>query len=193
MVNALTRDGLRLDLWFHTGDSMTLDPTKVQVVFDRGDSLHFRPESASTDPLAAAQRLARQTQEFWRCMALLPAVVGRQELLTAFVGLSVEMNLVTDLLLTGYGIARERGVKTLNQFLPPELRQALEAALSLHGLSPVSLTKAHLALARIVQEQGRLIAAKHQYAYPEELEEVVLSYVSQELALLELNEEGEGN
>lgn len=191
MVNALTRDGLRLDLWFPAGDSMTLDPTKVQVVFNRGDSLHFRPEPAATDPVAVAQRLERQTQEFWQCMALLPAVVGRQELLTAFAGLSVELNLVTELLLTGYGIARDRGVKTLNQFLPPALRQALEAALSLHGLSPASLTKAHLALARIVQQQGRLIAAKHQYAYPEELEEVVLYYVSKELALLGLNENEE--
>lgn len=190
MVNALTRDGLRLDLWFHAGDSMMLDPTKVQVVFTRGDSLHFCQEPAST-PLAVAQRLERQTQEFWRCIALLPSVVGRQEFITAFVGLSVETNLVTDLLLTGYGITRDRGVKTLNQFLPPELRQALEAALSLHGLSVASLTKAHFALARIVQQQGRLIAAKHQYAYPAELEEVVLYYISKELALLGLNEDGE--
>ena len=111
-----------------------------------------------------AQRLERQTQEFWRCIALLPSVVGRQELLTAFLGLSVETNLVTDMILTGYGIARDHGVKNLNQFLPPELRQALEAALSVHGLSATSLTKAHLALARIVQQQGRLIAAEHQYA-----------------------------
>lgn len=188
MVNALTRDGLRIDLWFHTGDSATIDPAKAQVVFNRGDYIHFRQEPASTDPLAVAQRLERQTQEFWRCIALLPSVVGRQELLTAFLGLSVETNLVTDMILTGYGIARDRGVKNLNQFLPPELRQAIEAALSLHGLSATSLTKAHLALARIVQQQGHLIAAKHQYAYPAGLEEAVLTYVSKELALLGLND-----
>jgi hypothetical protein len=187
MVNALTRDGLRLDLWFHTGDSATIDPAKAQVVFNRGDYIHFRQEPASTDLLAVAQRLERQTQEFWRCIALLPSVVGRQELITAFLGLSVETNLVTDLLLTGYGIARDRGVKNLNQFLPPEQRQAIEVALSLHGLSPASLTKAHLALARIVQQQGRLIAAKHRYTYPDRLEEAVLNYVSKELALLGLN------
>src|SRR2546428_8944411 len=77
MINALTRDGLRLDLWFHTGDSATIDPTKAQVVFTRGDSLQFRSEPTSTDPVAVAQRLERQTQEFWRCIALLPAVIGR--------------------------------------------------------------------------------------------------------------------
>jgi hypothetical protein len=74
MINALTRDGLRLDLWFHTGDRATLDPAKAQVVFARGDCLHFHPESTATAPAAVAQRLERQTQEFWRCIALLPSV-----------------------------------------------------------------------------------------------------------------------
>ncbi len=96
--------------------------------------------------------------------------------------------IVTDLILTGYGIARDRSVKNLNQFLPPDLRQAIEAALSLHGLSPTSLTKAHLGLARIVQQQGRIIADKHEYAYPDRLEEAVLNCVSNELALRGLNE-----
>ncbi len=189
MVNALTHDGLRIDIWFHTEDIVTIDSSKAQVVFNRGDYIRFRQGTARIDPLAVAQRLERQTKEFWRCIALLPSVVGRNELITAFLGLTVETNLVTDLILTGYGIARDRGVKNLNQFLPPDMRQAIEAALARHGLSPTSLTKAHLGLARIVQQQGRLIADKHQYAYPNRLEEAVLNYVSSELALLGLNED----
>lgn len=189
MVNALTHDGLRIDLWFHTEDSVTIDPSKAQVVFNRGASIHFTQGTARADPFAVAQRLEQQTKEFWRCIALLPSVVGRNELITAFLGLTIETNVLTDLILTGYGIARDQGVKNLNQFLPPDLRQAIEAALSLHGLSPASLTKAHLGLARIVQEQGRIIADKHQYTYPDRLEAAVLHYVSKELALLELKED----
>ena len=189
MINALTHDGLRIDIWFHTEDHVTIDPSKARVVFNHGDYIRFAQGTARADPFAVAQRLEQQTKEFWRCIALLPSVVGRNELITAFLGLTIETNVLTDLILTGYGIARDRGVKNLNQFLPPDLRQAIEAALSLHGLSPASLTKAHLALARIVQEQGRIIADKHQYTYPDRLEEAVLNYVSKELALLGLNED----
>lgn len=189
MINTLTHDGLRIDLWLHTEDRVTLDPSKARVIFNRGASIHFAPETARADPFAVAQRLERQTKEFWRCIALLPSVIGRNELITAFLGLTIETDIVTDILLTGYGIARNRGVKNLNQFLPPDLRQAIEAALSLHGLLPASLTKAHLGLARIVQEQGRIIADKHQYTYPDRLEEAVLNYVSKELALLGLKED----
>lgn len=188
MVNALTQDGLRIDLWLRTEDLVTLDPAKARVVFKRGNYIQFRQGTGAPDPLALAQRLERQTKEFWRCMALLPSVIGRHELITAFLGLSVETNLVTDILLTGYGIARDHGVKNLNQFLPQDLRQAIEAVLSLHGLSPTSLTRAHFGLARIVQQQGRLIADKHHYEYPERLEAAVLAYVSKELALLGLHE-----
>lgn len=189
MVNALTHDGLRIDLWFHTEDMVPLDPAKVQVVFNRGNYLQFCQEAALPDRGAIARRLEQQTKEFWRCMALLPSVIGRNELITAFLGLTIETNLITDIILTGYGIARDCGVKNLNQFLPPELRQAIEAALSLQGLPPTSLTKAHLGLARIVQQQGHILAAKHQYAYPDGLEAAVLTYVSQELALLGLNDD----
>src|SRR5262249_32520714 len=110
MVNALTHDGLRIDIWFHTEDSVKIDPSTARVVFNRGDYLQFRQEAALPDSGAIARRLEQQTKEFWRCIALLPSVIGCNELITAFMGLTVETNVVTDLILTGYGIARDHGV-----------------------------------------------------------------------------------
>src|SRR5262245_27965109 len=60
MVNALTQDGLRIDLWLRTGDLITLDPTKARVVFNRGNYMQFQRGTAATDPLVIARRLEQQ-------------------------------------------------------------------------------------------------------------------------------------
>jgi hypothetical protein len=95
--------------------------------------------------------------------------------------------ILTDVLITGYGIARESGVKRLNEFLPADIQPAIEDALSMHGLSQQSLVEAHIKLARIMKQYGRIIAAQHDYTYPAELEAAVLDYVHKELVLLGLH------
>jgi len=189
MVNALTQDGLRLDMWLHSGETMAVDPAKVLVLQATPSSLTFDKAVPPQDPIAIARGLERVTKEFWRCISLTPAVTGRAELIIGFIGLSVEINLLTELLLTGHGIVRDTGVKNLNHFLPADTRQAIEAALTLDGLSQASLVQAHLSLARIVQTEGRTIAEKHQFAYPDALEAAVLRYVGQELAQLGLGDQ----
>jgi hypothetical protein len=99
----------------------------------------------------------------------------------AFGGLNVELNLVVELLLTGYGQRRERGAKVLNPYLGDERRGELEAALQLQGLHSQSLVLAHLALADVVRRHGRQLAERHGFAYPTPLEEAVLRYVASEL------------
>lgn len=187
MINALTRDGLRLDLWLHAGDIATLDEHKARVLAADEHGVRFEDAVPANDPAATAQALQRAIGEFWRCVALLPVGVGRNELITCFMGLTVQTNLLADMLLNGYGIARDRGVKNLNQFLPAEARQAIEDALSLNGLSTTSLARAHLALARVMQQHGPVVAARHSIAYPADLEAAVLRYVQEELALLGLD------
>jgi hypothetical protein len=86
--------------------------------------------------------------------------------------------------MSGYGIPRDRGVKNLNGFLPLDTRKEIEQALSLQGLTPQSCVRANLALARIMQTHGRVIADRHQFEYPAELERAVLDYVNRELEIL---------
>lgn len=187
MINALTEDGLRLDIWLHAGSSIALDRAKAQVLFQTDDAIRFEAATDGRDPPAVAQALLGQTQEFWRCISLLPSVIGRNELIIGLVGLTVEVNLLTEVLINGYEIARDSGVKRLNPFLPLDVQQAIESAVSTPGLSQASLAQAHLGLATIMREHGRIIASKHGYAYPQELEAAVIRYVQQELDLLSLD------
>ena len=75
-------------------------------------------------------------------------------------------------------------MKRLNPFLPDALRVEIEQAVSIQGLTVASLTQATLALARIMQREGRLLAARHSFEYPEELETAALAYTKGELAAL---------
>jgi hypothetical protein len=181
MANCLTTDGLRLDLWLHSDDAPLLDESRVQVLLDRENALQFGAPAPVPDDAAFKKRLAQQIREFWRCIALTPAVIGRDERIVSLVGLTVEVNILTDVLISGYGIPRDSGVKRLNPFLPEGLRAEIEQALAFDGLSTSNLVQAHLALARIMQAQGRQLADCHGFEYPAELESAALGYVMREL------------
>ena len=183
MINALTVDGLRIDIWLHPVETITVDPARSQVLYDPDERIRFEHKDQAVDTGSLLPRI----REFWRCISLTPAVAGRQELIVGMWGLTFETTLLADILMSGYGIARERGVKNLNEFLPPDIRLEIEQAISIQGLSMQSLVHAHLALASIAQTHGRTIADRHHFEYPAKLERTVLEYVHKELALLGLD------
>lgn len=181
MINALTDAGLRIDIWLHATPP-TLDPAKVKVLLDRDAALRLETLPATApDSTHVAATLLAQIEEFWRCIALLPTVIGRRELLVSFTGLNVELALVADILMLGYGRPRDRGVKVLNVFLGDDRRSELEAALDLQGLNSESLVLAHTALVGVIRNHAPLLAARHGFTYPQALEDAVTRYVEQEL------------
>jgi predicted nucleotidyltransferase len=189
MANSLTVDGLRIDLWLHTHSAPMLDESRVQILLDRDDALQFGTIPMPVDATALKNRLIQQIREFWRCISLLPAVIGRDERIVTLVGLTVEVNILTDVLISGYGIAHDSGVKRLNPFLPEEARLEIENALAFsslnnEGLTNKGLADAHLALAQIMQEQGRQLATRHGFEYPTAVEDAVLQYTLNELTSL---------
>ena len=181
MVNALTADGVRIDLWPHTEERISLQPGKGRVLHDPAGLIHFDLAPVAPDERAIAAGLEAQIKEFWRCIALTPVVLGRDEKIVAVQGLSVEVGLLTNILIAGGRIERDAGVKKLNRFLPEQARVAIEQALTLDGLTIASLARAHLALAQIVAEHGPAIAASHGFAYPSALEAAVLRFVHAEI------------
>lgn len=186
MVNALTADGVRLDVWMYD-QAPGIDRAQTRLLFDRRGQVQNQPApaaKAAADDAATAAALRGQIEEFWRCIALTPTVIGRGERLVSWRGLAVEFDLVLDILLRGHAIVRDVGPKRLNGLLPPALREELEAAFSLQGLSPASLAGAHLALAGIVHRHGPQLAARRQFDYPAPLETAVMRYVLEELRLL---------
>jgi hypothetical protein len=184
MANALTSDGLRLDLWLHTDAAPTLDQSRVQVLLDRENALQFGTTTTAPDADALKNRLLDQIREFWRCIALSPSVLGRDERIVSLIGLSITVNILTDIIIVGYGIPRDSGMKRLNPFLPAELRQEIEEALAFDGLTNSALAQATLTIARIMQEEGRQIAKQRGFEYPVEIETAALEYTMSELAML---------
>ncbi len=187
MINAMTVEGLRLDLWAHSGEHFEVDLQTVQVLFEQLGALQAKAAVSTADREAAGQRLLSLIREFWRCITLLPAVLGRQERLVALQGLAVELGLVTEILVLASGAIRDRGVKNLNLFLPDHLRSELETLILPTSLTEQALADAHLRLAQLVCREGRETASAFGFEYPEVLERTALTYAHSELKGLQLS------
>lgn len=180
MVNALTVDGLRLDLWMHAGASADVSHRTTRVLWQQEDVLRWVP---APSPQLTRDEVVRQLEwlipEFWRCIAMVPVVWGRQERIVGVTGAMVEIQVLTDVFIAGSGMRNDRGAKARNDFLPPELRQAVESALYLPELSDDSLVQLHLRLAKLMQEHGPVLCARWQIPYPQGIEDAALNYVRQ--------------
>lgn len=182
MVNALTVDGLRLDLWMHGDASVDVPQGATQVLWQQEDVLRWGP---APSPQLTKDEVARQLgwliPEFWRCIAMLPVGIGRQERIVCITGAMVEIQVLTDAFIAGAGVRNDRGAKARNDFLPTELRAAVEAAISLPDLSDAALIQLHLRLARLMQQHGPILCARWQIPYPQEIEDAALRYVASEI------------
>ena len=187
MVNAMTDEAMRLDVWLHDEERADVTLGESRVLYEREGTLAWQPSPGDAlTPAAAAELLIRAVPEFWRCVAMLPVVVGRDEKLVAAAGNSIILLLLTDVLCAASGRRRDRGVKALNEFLLPDHRQRVEEAASLTNLPLEEAARFPLRLARIMRECGPAICEQWQVAYPRAMEEAVLRYVTQELRSLGL-------
>lgn len=187
MINAMTDEGLRLDVWLHSGESVEVTEGQVRQLYAPEGTLDWQPQPDSqlSQPDAAAE-LQRAIPEFWRCIAMLPVAVGRDEKLICAAGNFLIVLLLTDVLSLASGIRKDRGVKALNDFLPAEYRRLVEDATVLPALTREELARFQLRLARIMQEHGPALCEQWRTAYPQALEDAALGYVAQELRSLDL-------
>lgn len=189
MINAMTVDALRLDVWIHKEERMALGGKPVRVLFDKEARLDLQtPDSESPSPEQRRAQLAGHVAEFWRMLSLTPTVMGRGERIVGFQGAGFELIPLTEVLLAQAGRGRETGIKQLNEYILPESRRELEAALNLDGLSLEALVGMHLRLARLMQRVGPQVAESVGFDYPHALEQTVLAYVQHELERLGLGE-----
>jgi len=182
MVNAMTNEGMRLDVWLHDGASAEVVDGQTQVLSAEEGSLIRKPHPGTELSQAeAAAALERAIPEFWRCVAMLPVPLGRDEKLIGAAGNFLILLLLTDVLSVQSGIRKDRGVKAINGFLPPNLRRLAEDATSLPALTHEELARFQLRLAQILQEHGPAICAQWGVDYPQALENAALGYVGREL------------
>ena len=187
MVNAITDEAMRLDVWLHGGDRVEVTEGETRVLYAEEGTLAWQPpQSDALAPAAAAAELNRTIPEFWRCVSILPAIPGRNEKLVGAAGNFLILMLLTDVLSVANGRRRDRGVKALNGFLGPDFRQLAEDATYLKALTLDELARFQLRLIRIMREHGPAICEQWNAAYPLALEEAVLRYLTQELRSLGL-------
>ena len=185
MVNAMTDEAMRLDVWLHAEGPAEVAEGETRVLYAQEGALVWQLSAGEElTPEAAAAELNRAVPEFWRCVSMLPVPLGRDEKLVCAAGNFLILMLLTDVLSVAGGRRRDRGVKALNEFLPTRFRRLVENAARLNELSLEELARFQLRLARIMQKHGPAICAQWDVEYPHAMEEAVLRYVRQELRYL---------
>ena len=188
MVTCITTAGLRLDVWVHSGNTISLERTKVRVLSAVEGCIQFKEACRDQESKDISSVLKQHFNEFWRVLAILPTVLGREERIAGFMGTTFAVMSLTEVLIIGSGNQRDRGIKNINAFLPQVLREEIEAALTLPSLNREGIAKAPLRLAAIMRRYGPDIAKQHEVIYPFALEKAVLNYVSRELQILGLSD-----
>ncbi len=187
MINAMTDEAMRLDVWLHDGATANVAEGETRVLYAEEGALAWQPQTdEELTPDAAADELRRAIPEFWRCVSILPVITGRDEKLVGAGGNFLILMLLADVLGVGSGRRRDRGVKALNGFLLPHFRQLAEEATYLNELNLEELARFQLRLVRIMREHGPAICEQWNVAYPRAMEETVLQYIVQELRSLGL-------
>lgn len=183
LVYSLLESGVRVDIVLHSELPEMISTRSCRVLVDpTGRVKEILREIPSASP--SRDELRGRLCEFWRCIAMLPVVLGRREHIVAVQGLVMEVTAAAELLALGHGGARVAGIKRLNSSLPPGAQEQLEKALRLPDLSTQTLANAHLYVAALISSEGRRLAEKFEFEYPAEIEKVALSYVHEELTLL---------
>ncbi len=188
MMTCITTAGLRVDVWLHTGDTITLERPNVHLLSAVEGCIQFKEAGRDRESKDVSSVLKQHFDEFWRVLAILPTVLGREERIAGFMGTTFVVIPLTEVLIIGSGNQKDRGAKNINAFLPQVLREEIEEALTLQSIDRESIAKAHLRLTAIMQRYGPDIAKQHGVVYPLALEQAVLNYISRELQILELSD-----
>lgn len=188
MITCITTIGLRLDVWIHVGNTISLERNSVRVLSAVEGCIQFKAACRNDEPHNLARALKQHFNEFWRVLAILPTVLGREEHIAGFMGTTFVVMSLTEVLIIGSGKQRDRGVKNINPFLPQALTEEIEEVLTMLGIDKESIAKAHLRLTAIMQRCGPDIAEQHGVSYPLALEKAVVGYLSRELQILGLSD-----
>ena len=188
MMTCITTTGLRVDVWLHTGDTISLERPKVRVLSATKGCIQFKKACRGKESKDVSSVLKQHFNEFWRVLAILPTVLGREERIAGFMGTTFAVMSLTEVLIIGSGKQRDRGVKNINAFVSQVLREEVEEALTMQSIDRAGIAKAHLRLTAIMQQYGPNIAKQHGVVYPSALEKAVLNYISRELQILGLSD-----
>ncbi len=155
--------------------------TARAIVFDR-DDLDAQVPLPGPAPGPDRARLETAIEEPFRYLALLPAVLGRGELLLAQEGYGHFRRRIAELFLEANAPLPTTGVKHFRDKLRPDQYAVLES-LPWPAATRETLIAAHLEAARALIAHGRPIASKLGLAWPESLEGAVREHLLRQLGV----------
>ena len=178
---SLTPTCERLDLVLERVSAVRSSRYARAVVFDRDGLDAERPLAAPPAPPDRA-KVETAIEEPLRYLALLPAVLGRGELLLAQEGYGHMRRRISELFLEENAPLPTTGVKHWRDKLRPEQYAVLES-LPWPAANRDALIAANLEVGRALLRHGRAVAAKLGVAWPVELERAVRAHLVRELGV----------
>lgn len=182
LVNAITEDWLRIDLFLVPPDALgRRAQDMVRPLIDRTglyDSLPATLPRAEPDPA----RLKRTITEFIRVVGLLPVGYGRQEWLVLMKGIGLLRDMVAEVMLEDCPLPDRGGILHLSRLLPPEDIAVLEA-LPAPGPDPEALLAANAEIAEVFFARARPLAERLGVDWPEAFEAATLAHVARATGL----------
>ncbi len=178
---SLTPTCERLDLVLERVSAVRSSRYARVVVFDRDGLDAERPPAPPPAPPDRA-KVETAIEEPLRYLALLPAVLGRGELLLAQEGYGHMRRRISELFLEENAPLPTTGVKHWRDKLRPEQYSVLES-LPWPAANRDALIAANLEVGRALLVHGRAIAEKLGVAWPVELERAVRAHLVRELGV----------
>jgi Nucleotidyltransferase domain len=181
IIYSLTPTCERLDVVLERVSAVRSSRYARVAVFDRDRLDGERPPAPPPAPPDRA-KVETAIEEPLRYLALLPAVLGRGELLLAQEGYGHMRRRISELYLELNAPLPTTGVKHWRDKLRPE-QYALLESLPWPAATREALVAANLELGRVLLREARPIAEKLGVAWPAELESAVRAHLERELGV----------
>lgn len=180
LINAITAPANRIDvLMFTPAQAKGHAQDRLLPLFDHDDILTTLPKTTlhgTPDP----KRMAYQFEEFIRILGLLPLAIGREEYINGVAGVFHLRNLLVEFLIAETNTPMRGGALQLNRLLSEEQRDLL-ISLPPPIATREGVIKAHKTYAAAYLHRARAYANQNAIPWPEQFEDVTLTYVGKAL------------
>ena len=170
----------KLEVWIES-QTPTILIEKSKVLFDPENTLQqVETQPAKLEDLRFA--LEQCLGNFWFGVSHTLGIKSG-EFIAAVRGLSNQVDYFVTVKILEQKKFRDVGGGRNNRYLTPAVQKELEGILALPEVTAKTLVAAHLRLAELMREHGRTAASSLGIAYPEALEQAVMSAIRQKVII----------
>jgi len=184
LVNAVTQDWLRVDLWMvdrasfldHAQSAQSVHAQSTLVPVIDPENLHASPPPRPPAPAANRRQVEYVVSEFIRVLGLIAVGMGRNELVLGVMGAGLLRDLLMRLMVEETHSPDRGGMLHLSRTVAREQMAELEA-LPCPGPRRAEILAAHWATARAFFPRARTLAAALDIPWPEAFEQATRAHL----------------